>query len=58
MPQPPWLHTVFGDHLSPDGASQMVLVIKNPSASAGGIKDESLIPGLERSPGRGHGNPP
>ena len=36
----------------------MVRVVKNPSASVGDIKDESLIPGSERSPGGGHGNPP
>jgi len=26
-------------------------------ANAGDIKDAGLIPGLERSPGRGHDNP-
>ena len=35
-------------------ASQVVLVVKNPSANAGDIKDVSSIPGLERSPGGGH----
>ena len=35
----------------------MVLIIKNPSANAGDIKDTGLIPGLGRSPGGGHGNP-
>jgi len=35
----------------------MVLVIKNLSASAGDIRDKGLIPGLERSPGGGCGNP-
>ena len=35
------------------GASQMV---KNPSASAGGVRDTSSIPGLGRSPGGGNGN--
>ena len=30
---------------------------KEPSVSAGDIKDEGLIPGLGRSPGEGHGNP-
>ena len=29
---------------------------KNLLANAGDIRDESLIPGLERSPGRDHGN--
>ena len=37
-------------------ASQMVLVVKNPLANAGDIKDTGLIPGLGRSPGGGHGN--
>ena len=35
----------------------MVLVVKNPPANAGGIRDIGLIPGLGRSPGGGHGNP-
>ena len=39
------------------GASQVALVIKNPPASAGDIKDVGSIPGLGRSPGGGHGNP-
>ena len=38
-------------------ASQVALVVKNLPASAGDIKDASSIPGLGRSPGRGHGNP-
>ena len=38
-------------------ASQMALVVKNPPANAGGIKDMGLIPGLGRSPGGGHGSP-
>ena len=36
---------------------QVVLVVKNPSTSAGDIIYTGLIPGLERSPGGGHGNP-
>ena len=39
------------------GASQVVLVVKNPSAHAGDIKDMGLISGLGQSPGGGHGNP-
>ena len=35
----------------------MVLVVKNLSANAGDIKDIGSIPGLERFPGGGHGNP-
>ena len=30
---------------------------KNPPASAGGTRDTGSIPGSERSPGGGHGNP-
>ena len=32
---------------------QVVLVVKNPSAKAGDIRDTGLIPGLGRSPGGG-----
>ena len=35
----------------------MVLVVKNPPANAGDIRDEVLMPGLGRSPGGGHGHP-
>ena len=38
-------------------ASQVALVVKNPSANAGVIRDAGSIPGLGRSPGGGHGNP-
>ena len=40
-----------------DRASQVVLVVKNPPATAGVLRDVGWIPGLRRSPGRGHGNP-
>ena len=33
------------------------LVVKNPPASAGDIRDAGLIPGSGRSPGGRHGNP-
>ena len=39
-----------------NGASQAALVVKNPPATVGDIKDMGLIPGLRRFPGRGHGN--
>ena len=39
------------------GVSHVVLVVKNPPANAGDIRDAGLIPGLGRSPGEGHGNP-
>ena len=32
-------------------------VVKNPPASAGNMRDESLIPESGRSSGGGHGNP-
>ena len=35
----------------------MALVVKNPPANAGNIRDMGLIPGLGRSPGGGHDNP-
>ena len=38
-------------------ASQGALVVKNPPASAGDIRDAGSVPGSERSPGGGHGNP-
>ena len=37
-------------------ASQVVLVVKNPPAKAGSIRDMSSIRGTGRSPGEGHGN--
>ena len=37
-------------------ASQVALVVKNPSASAGDIRDTGSIPGLGRSLGEGNGN--
>ena len=38
-------------------ASQVALAVKNTPASAGDIRDLGLIPGSERSPGGGHGDP-
>ena len=43
--------------MAASGASQVVLVVKNPPANAGDIRDMSLISGLGRSPGEGQGNP-
>ena len=37
-------------------ASQVALVVKNPSAKAGDLRHTSSIPGWGRSPGGGHGN--
>ena len=38
-------------------ASQVVLVIKNPPATAGDMRDSGFIPGSGRSPGGGNDNP-
>ena len=35
----------------------MVLVVRNPPANEGDIRDVGSIPELGRSPGGGHGNP-
>ena len=35
----------------------MALVVKNLPPNAGNVKDAGSIPGLEISPGGGHGNP-
>ena len=39
-------------------ASQVALVVKNTPAYSEDIRDGSLISGLGKSPGGGHGNPP
>ena len=39
------------------GAPQVVLVVKNPPASVGDIRDVGSVPVSGRSPGGGHGNP-
>ena len=38
-------------------ASQVALVVKNMPANAGDVRDMGSIPGLERSPEGGNGNP-
>ena len=38
------------------GVSQVALVVKNPPANAGDLRDVGLIPRSGRSPGEGHGN--
>ena len=39
------------------GASQVMLVVKNPPATAEDVRDVGSIPGSRRSPGGGQGNP-
>ena len=40
-----------------EAAFQVVLVVKNPPANAGDLRDTGSIPGLGRSPAGGHDNP-
>ena len=40
-----------------NGVSQVMLVVKNPSANTGDLRDSGSNPGLGRSPGGGNGNP-
>ena len=35
----------------------MPLLVKNPPANVGDLRNTGLIPGSGRSPGGGHGNP-
>ena len=49
--------TVYVGDICFIGASQVVLVVKNPPGNAGDIGDMGSISGLGRSPGGGHGNP-
>ena len=51
------LRHVLGEFLLAAGTSQVALVVKNPSANAGDMRDAGSIPGSGRSPGGGHGNP-
>ena len=47
----------FGNNYRVQGASQVVLEVRNPPAKAGDMRDVGLIPGSGRFPGEGHGNP-
>ena len=38
-------------------ASQVALMVKNPPANAGEVRDVGSIPGSGRYPGGGHGKP-
>ena len=43
-------------HIGNLGASQVLLVVKNPLANIGDLRDTDLIPGMGRSPGGRNGN--
>ena len=47
----------FWKFLKDTSASQVALVVKNPPANTGDIRDAGLIPGSGRSPGEGNGSP-
>ena len=51
------LNLIFRQVLFVIGTSHVALVVKNPPASVGDLRDMGLIPGSGRSPGGGHGNP-
>ena len=42
---------------SSSGASQVALVVKNPTANAGDVRDVGSFPGSGRSPAVGNSNP-
>ena len=44
-------------HIRECWTSRVALVVKNPPANAGDVRDTGSIPGSGRSPGGGHGNP-
>ena len=50
-------HSKMSGSYAVSGASQAVLVVKNPPTNAGDIRDAGLVLGLERFPGGGPGNP-
>ena len=44
-------------HIIPNRDFQVALVVKNPPANSGDVRDASSIPRLGRSPEEGNGNP-
>ena len=46
----------YCSELRRNGASQVVRVVKNPPANAGGIREVGSVSGWGRSPGGGNGN--
>ena len=47
----------FMPYIPTERASPVALVLKNPPANAGDLRDMGLIPGSGRSPGGEKGNP-
>ena len=48
---------LLGSYYGPYETSQVALVLKNPPAITGDVRDAGLVPGLGRSPGEGTGYP-
>ena len=57
LPQPLGMPHIYIYMFIPVHTPQMVLVVKNPPANAGDMRDMGSIPGLGRCPGGGNGNP-
>ena len=53
--QPTW--RIFQGTYTKDGASQVMLMVKNPPANVGDSGDMGSVPTPGRSPGGGHSNP-
>ena len=51
-----WHRCSINDYQGSLRASQVVLMVKNPPANAGDVRDTDAIPGLGRSPEGEHGN--
>ena len=47
----------FSEGYNDSQASQVVLMVKNPPANAGDVREAGSIPGSGRSPGGGNSNP-
>ena len=52
-----WKHQFVGAQPSLWSNSQVVTVVKNPPTNAGNVRKSGSIPGLEKYPGVGNGNP-
>ena len=57
LSMPPFYYYFFNWNIVDLCTSQVLLVVKNPPANAGDIRDGGLNPGCGRSPGGGHGDP-
>ena len=55
----PWGHRELDttEQLNNNNKDRVALVVKNPPPNAGDVRDAGSIPGWERSPRGGHGNP-